>query len=109
MRRLLYLAMLSLVATLVFAPAALAYPGVTCTDFNTQAEVEFLYGDQLDCPELPAELPPEELAEPSTEAQGVAVMPNTGGPSLLLPASLLLLLLSSGLFGLGAAVYLKRS
>ncbi len=47
MRRLLYLAALSLVATLLFVPAAMAQTDYDCADFTTQAEAQqfLLAGD----------------------------------------------------------------
>ncbi len=96
MKRLLYLATLSLMATMVFAPAALAqdytYTPPTTTAPTTTA---------------PTTTAPTQYA-PTTSAEGVDEMtpstttttplPDTGGPSLLLPAGLLL---ASGLIGLG--------
>ncbi len=92
MKRLLYLATLGLVALLMFAPAALAqdytYTPPTNTAPTTTAPTQY-------APTTPAEAVDE--MTPSTTT--TTPLPDTGGPSLLIPAAGLLL--ASGLIGLG--------
>ncbi len=90
-KRLLYLATLGLVASMMFASAALAQ--------------DYTYTPPTNA--APTTTAPTQYA-PTTSAEGVDEMtpstttttplPDTGGPSLLLPAGLLL---ASGLIGLG--------
>lgn len=139
MKRLLYLATLSLVASMVFAPAALAQAGLyNCPDFQYQEDAQqfLLAGDPyildedddgIACETLPSRgtdtgmtqrpttptqyvqpMTPTTQYTPTTAAEAVdeetpsttttTPLPDTGGVSLLIPASLLL---ASGLIGLG--------
>lgn len=138
MRRLLYLAALAVVASLVLAPAALAQDTLNCDDFASQAGAQAeLRSDPSDpngldgndddgiaCESLPAprdEVPvaappvadPPPPATPTnggdqynggvtpTEPTPTELLPDTGGPALLLPAAGLLL--GAGLIGLRVA------
>ncbi len=49
---LMFGALLAVLALALFASTAKAQEP-TCADFETQAEAQFFFGDELDCPELP--------------------------------------------------------
>ena len=134
MRRLVFLATLSMMAMLVFAPAAMAQTDLyDCPDFTTQEEAQqFLlagdpYGldadnDGMACDDLPSGgtgmgdvSQPQSQYTPTTAVEAVdeetpsttttTPLPDTGGPSLLLPAAGVLVL---GV-GLVAASFARRS
>ena len=133
MKKLLYLAILSLVATLVIAPAALAQGGPYCPEdqfpasapgdpgeaslmcFDTAEEAQIYSGTG----EIPAEEPPvteepptttgtqyetPQAPQPPATPQATEPLPDTGGPGV---SALLLpaaaLLLTGGLIGLRVA------
>ncbi len=129
MRRLVLLAALSMMAMLVFAPVAMAQTDLyDCPDFTTQEEAQqFLlagdpYGldadnDGMACDDLPSggtgmgDVPQlQSQYTPTTAAEAVdeetpsttttTPLPDTGGPSLLLPAAGLLLT-GAGLLAVG--------
>ncbi len=91
MRRLLYLATLSMVVMLVFATAALAQTG-SCADPAYAAAYPDICGTAA-----PAQTP----TQPQTQAPVTQPLPSTGGPALLLPAAGLLL--ATGLVGMRLA------
>jgi hypothetical protein len=140
MKRLLYLATLGLVASMILASPVLAQTSdVDCADYATQEQAQAVYNadpsdpngldaddDGIACETLASGgsmedgtmmmemedgtmmMAPTQYA-PTTPAEGVDEMtpstttttplPDTGGPSLLIPAAVLLL--GSGLIGLG--------
>ena len=136
MRKLVFLAMLSLIAMLVAAPAALAQTTdlYDCPDFATQEEAQqFLlagdpYGldadnDGMACDDLPSGgtgmgdvSQPQSQYAPTTAAEAVdeetasttttTPLPDTGGPSLFLLPVAGLLLTGAGLL---AAGFVRRS
>ncbi len=81
MRRLLYLATVSMVVMVVFATAAFAQTG-SCADPAYAAAYPDICGTAA-----PAQTP----AQPQTQAPVTQPLPSTGGPALLLPAAGLLL------------------
>jgi len=119
MIKLFYLAALSMLVALLCAPAALAQDLYDCADFATQEEAQQSlesgapYGldadsDGIACEDLlsggsqqpmtqqymPQQQPMTPQQRPTTQQQPVvsnAPLPQSGGPSLLLPASILLL------------------
>ncbi len=142
MRRLIVLATLSMVAMLVFAPAALAQDpsAVNCDDFQTQEEAQAVFeadnpsqdpflldedqgpDDGIACETLPSGgtgmgdvSQPQYQYNPTTVAEAVdeetpsttttTPLPDTGGPSPLLPAAGLLVLSA----GLVAAIFARRA
>ncbi len=97
MRRLLYLATLSMVVMMVFATAAFAQTDL-CADPAYAADFPDICGTAA-----PAQTPmqPETSMQPQTQAPVTQPLPSTGGPALLLPAAGLLL--ATGLIGVGLA------
>src|SRR5215208_4275095 len=120
MIKLIYLAALSMLVALLCAPAALAQDLYDCADFATQEEAQQFSGsgdpygldadsDGIACEDLPSggsqqpttqqympqpQQPMTPQQQPTTQQQPVvsnAPLPQSGGPSLLLPAAILLL------------------
>ena len=134
MRRSLYLVVLSMAAVLVFAPAALAQSGdLDCTHFATQQAPQAILdahpsgldmygldadGDGVACESLGSGVLEDGTAaatqqgqatagtQPTTSGTGAAQLADTGGPSLLIPAAVLLL--GSGVLGLAAVARFAR-
>ena len=90
-KRLLYLVILGLMTTMVFAPAALAQDYTSPTTTAPTATT------------TPTQYTPttatEAIDEETPSTTTTTPLPDTGGPSLLIPA--VGLLLASGLIGLG--------
>ncbi len=97
MSRLLYLAALSMVVMLVFAPAAFAQTGRCADPAYAAAYPEICGTAGGTATPAPAQTP----AQPQTQAPAMQPLPSTGGPSLLLPAAGLLL--ATGLIGIRLA------
>jgi hypothetical protein len=134
MKRLLYLAALSVAAVLVLAPAALAQSGdLNCSHFATQGAPQAILdahptgldmyeldadGDGIACESLGAGALEdgtvasvqqyETAAAAPQQASGVTELADTGGPPLLVPAAAAVLFLSSCVLGL-LAVFARRN
>ncbi len=116
MKRLLYLATLSLVASLLFAPTAGAAVHLCSENPDQQSAQAALNqdpslastldpdGDGTACEDFfgtdqqPQTQQPQAPAQPQPQAPTMTDLPSTGGPALLLPAAGLLL--GAGLFGM---------
>ena len=135
MRRLLYLAVLSVAAMLVLAPAALAQSGdMDCSHFATQEAPQAILdahptgldmyaldpdGDGIACESLGGgaledgtaasvqQYQPTAAGTQATTTTGAAPLPGTGGPPLLIPAAAALVVVS-GVLGLLAVARLAR-
>ncbi len=118
MRKLIYLVALSMMALVLYAPAAMAQNQFNCSDFATQEEAQAVYNadpsdpnmldednDGIACESLPQTIPPPPPPPPSVPPPPdpppppgpppppkATALPATGGPtaSALLPASALL-------------------
>lgn len=111
MRRLLYATVLAMLAMLILAPAAAAQDLYDCPDFATQEEAQqFLlpgdpYGldadnDGMACDDRPSGGSQQpQMTQPQQQSTPAATsLPQSGGISLLLPATVLLV--SSSLLAL---------
>lgn len=128
MRKLMYLLGLSTVATLTIAPIAVAQDDLDCEDFDIQAEAQAtLSFDPSDPNELDADndniaceeftyLDTQPLSEeqtllapqPEVSDTNATQMPDTGGPSFLLPVTEAILLVA-GLLILAGVRHHRRS